>query len=436
MIGPSDTSTQSQFVTTRSKAPEEKRLRFNKPEVVIPKAKVTKEGLYVPPPLRSTVQDEDEEEVDKENQKETQKGPIEVEKPKSRPFDAIIPINVDALPSSEESKKAEKHRDRLMVPTIKTNPAKERQMQNEMFKSSADEELAERIFRREIDLSVEELFAVSPAVKKAILRRAKNTKIRPRQMNAFVQGMPDGFMTIDEDERPAPAPFSYFSLEELEDPGFEVLLEEKEGLEAGAVVHRDIVEQFRKDRPIEDRGKKIVVVARKGEDLRVTFPKINHSNQEIETVLDSGSQIISMDTNIAVGLGLAWDPDVVIHMQSAHGDLQPTKGLARNVPFKFGDITVYLQVHIIDNVPYQVLLGRPFDVLVESEVKNTKEGDQQITITDPNSGRRCTIGTYARGKGVKVVERGPEKLVSENGPQNDTDIDSNDTNFLVTSRNC
>ncbi|THU77712.1 hypothetical protein K435DRAFT_625554, partial [Dendrothele bispora CBS 962.96] len=113
-------------------------------------------------------------------------------------------------------------------------------------------------------------------------------------------------------------------------------------------------------------------------------------------VLDSGSQIVSMDTNIAVGLDITWDPDVVIHMQSANGNLNPTRGLARNVPFRFGDITIYLQVHVMDNVPYEVLMGRPFDVLVESEVKNTKQGDQYITLTDPNSSRRQQIGTYSR----------------------------------------
>ncbi|THU77215.1 hypothetical protein K435DRAFT_608978, partial [Dendrothele bispora CBS 962.96] len=167
-------------------------------------------------------------------------------------------------------------------------------------------------------------------------------------------------------------------------------------LPEGAIVQRDVVEQFRQDRPPADREKRIIVAARRGEDLRVVYPKINNSQEEVECVLDSGSQIVSMDTNIAVGLDITWDPDVVIHMQSANGNLNPTRGLARNVPFRFGDITIYLQVHVMDNVPYEVLMGRPFDVLVESEVKNTKQGDQYITLTDPNSSRRQQIGTYSR----------------------------------------
>ena len=80
-------------------------------------------------------------------------------------------------------------------------------------------------------------------------------------------------------------------------------------------------------------------------------------------------------------------------------------GLAKNVPFALGPVTVYLQVHIIRDPAYQVLLGRPFDTLTESNVQNFVDGMQTITITDPNSGKRCTIPTYERGKPRNVQEQ-------------------------------
>ena len=55
-----------------------------------------------------------------------------------------------------------------------------------------------------------------------------------------------------------------------------------------------------------------------------------------------------------------------------------------------------------------MLLGRPFDVLTESEIKNTKDGGQTITIKDPNTLRRAVIPTYARGKGPSLVEKDPK----------------------------
>ena len=57
----------------------------------------------------------------------------------------------------------------------------------------------------------------------------------------------------------------------------------------------------------------------------------------------------------------------------------------------------YVQFHVICNPTYDILLGRPFDVLLESIVCNYKNEDQTITIHDPNSGRTATVPTFARG---------------------------------------
>jgi hypothetical protein len=50
-------------------------------------------------------------------------------------------------------------------------------------------------------------------------------------------------------------------------------------------------------------------------------------------------------------------------MQSANSDINQSLGLSRNVPCKFGDIVLYLQIHVICAPAYDMLLGRPFDVL-------------------------------------------------------------------------
>ena len=132
-----------------------------------------------------------------------------------------------------------------------------------------------------------------------------------------------------------------------------------------------------------------------------------HNGTE-EALLDGGSQIVSMAKEVAVRLKVPWNPEIVIHMQSANRQLEKTLGLARNVPFLFGDITVYLQVHIINNLAYKVLLGRPFDAVCESEVKNSRDGDQLITITDPNTGQRCTLPTYMRGQRPEILKKPTE----------------------------
>lgn len=167
------------------------------------------------------------------------------------------------------------------------------------------------------------------------------------------------------------------------------------GTPTGALVMSDPYVQYLESLP-PGQSPKQVVIAKDSQSLRVVFPVIN-GKKELEAVSDSGSQIVSMAESVAVDLGLSWNPDITIHMQSANKQLEKTLGLAKDVPFRFNDLTVYLQVHILKNPAYKVLLGRPFDVLTESEVKNKADGSQSITIRCPNTGQRLVVPTFTRG---------------------------------------
>src|SRR5271155_1061707 len=113
---------------------------------------------------------------------------------------------------------------------------------------------------------------------------------------------------------------------------------------------------------------KVAVVAKESQGLRAIYPLIN-GVREVESLLDSGSQIISMARNVAQKLEISWDPDITIEMESANQSIEKTLGLAKNIPFVCRSITVYLQVHIMTNPAYKALLGRPFDTITESLVK-------------------------------------------------------------------
>ena len=96
-----------------------------------------------------------------------------------------------------------------------------------------------------------------------------------------------------------------------------------------------------------------------------------------------------------------------LSMQSANGELDMSLGLARNVPFRIGPVTFYMQAHVINSTAYDVLLSRPFDILTESIIRNFANEDQTITIHDPNSGKHITIPMLARGthKKESAVEK-------------------------------
>ena len=52
-----------------------------------------------------------------------------------------------------------------------------------------------------------------------------------------------------------------------------------------------------------------LIVAKSTEPLRAIYMVINRIAQE-ECLLDGGSQIVSMSKEVAVGLGLTWDPSI------------------------------------------------------------------------------------------------------------------------------
>jgi hypothetical protein len=110
----------------------------------------------------------------------------------------------------------------------------------------------------------------------------------------------------------------------------------------------------------------------------------------VEGIIDPGSQIIAMSEAVCHDIGLAYNLSIKLNMQLANGEVDQSLGLSRNVPCKINTITLYLQIHIIS---YDILLGRPFNVLTELTVKNLPNKDQTITIVNPNTKCSVTIPT-------------------------------------------
>jgi hypothetical protein len=193
------------------------------------------------------------------------------------------------------------------------------------------------------------------------------------------------------------------SAERLPGATYEILAEDTNGMSKGSVVVSDPVMQYLNALAPGEKPKSVVVAA-ESHALRTVYPLINRVG-EVESLLDAGSQIVSMSKEVATALQVTWDPDIIVHMESANKALERTLGLAKNVPFVFGPITVYLQVHVIEKVAYKVLLGRPFDTITESEVKNSRDGSQSLTLTDLNTGERCVMTTHERGRPPTVLQR-------------------------------
>lgn len=205
------------------------------------------------------------------------------------------------------------------------------------------------------------------------------------------------------------------------------VLQQAEGLvPKGALVVGDPVLQYLASLPAGQAPRQIFVSAKdllrvggESELLRVLYPLINGTAEE-ESICDGGSQIVSMSQATAMGLGLGWDPTICIFMQSANGQVEKSVGLSKNVAFVFGEVTLYLQVHIIKNPAYKVLLGRPFEVLAGSNIKNGTDGSQLITLTDPNTQKQWVVPTFPRGTVRQLKKVRDSSTEIQDGPPADS----------------
>lgn len=140
-----------------------------------------------------------------------------------------------------------------------------------------------------------------------------------------------------------------------------------------------------------------LIVAMESHTLRAITPKIEGLH-EVECLLDSGSQIVSISEAVWRTLNRELNPNWVITMQSANGSRNASLGIIENLELEIGGMKLHVQAHVIRNPAYDVLLGRPFDVLTASQIKNYRDETQTLTLTDPNSGKVVTLPTKPRGR--------------------------------------
>jgi hypothetical protein len=230
-----------------------------------------------------------------------------------------------------------------------------------------EENALNSLLKAPVTISAEVLMSISPGVRQELFKALAKKKVP-------VQTAPNRKVTIVE-EVDEEAPLikinktneGKISLNELNIQAIFMCTTEDDGIiPKGSIVLTDPVEQYLQGLDSTETPKEIYV-SKESHALKTIFPVINKYGQ-VESLLDGGSQIVSMDSEVAKKLAIPWDPDITIQMQSANRTVERTLGLARNVPFNFGGITIYLQVHVIKDPAYKVLLGRPFDVLTGSVV--------------------------------------------------------------------
>lgn len=254
------------------------------------------------------------------------------------------------------------------------------------------EKLVENVLDLEISVPLRSLAGVSGAIQKEIRKQVTKARIPIETMvekkaSLLTESLP-------QNRKP----------HIMKIASYMVIAGQTNELPEGHMVANDPVLQFLSETKNEKPAK--LITAKSSENLRAIYMTINRVGQE-ECLLDDGSQIVSMGKEIAVKLGLTWDPSLVVEMESSTSNREFTLGLARNVCFRVGGLDLYLQVHILKNPPYTVLLGRPFSVFTACVSKTNLDGSSELVLTEPNSKQVASVPTYERGVG-------PEELLKQN----------------------
>jgi hypothetical protein len=164
------------------------------------RAPIDREARYVPPPKRvqferppieveddSDTEDEDEERIDKqilEQRNMVRDSPphffepptpsVPVSRPVptviTRPMDHVRARVVEPLPRNQ-SREVE----------LAAKLGKSYKLLSELHKEGLDEQIAKLIFENKLEISTSDLLALAPGVKKIMLRKAKNQRVKPRQ---------------------------------------------------------------------------------------------------------------------------------------------------------------------------------------------------------------------------------------------------------------
>src|SRR4051794_38432689 len=151
---------------------------------------------------------------------------------------------------------------------------------------------------------------------------------------------------------------------------------------------------------VDDRGE--IRAAVPSAPLRAVIGVLDEK-REVECVIDNGSSIVALRKDIWEKLGTPIRSDLVMDMESSHSTVETTAGVLQNFPVWFGSSTFYLQIQVADNLPCELLLGRPFFMHVASTTLDHEDGSQELVLRNLNTGEEIMVPTHERKR--KAVKK-------------------------------
>ena len=141
--------------------------------------------------------------------------------------------------------------------------------------------------------------------------------------------------------------------------------------------------------------------------LQVIFPMFAPGVQP-KCILDRGTQVVIMRRDIWEQLRTPLVANQAMRMESANVTTTLTMGLIENHPVTIGSVTVFLQIQVVEDTPFEVLLGRPFFDITNCTEISCSGGSHQILIKDPKTGIPYMFPTHPRHHKTPCAKEGAE----------------------------
>jgi hypothetical protein len=104
--------------------------------------------------------------------------------------------------------------------------------------------------------------------------------------------------------------------------------------------------------------------------------------------------------------GIPLRSDHKLTMESVNTSTNETLGVIENLPLDFRAGEMLFQVQVVPTANFDVLLGRPFFTLTSCRMEDLPNGEQDVTLTDPNTGKVIRIPTNRWAKKCAGCEAG------------------------------
>ncbi|KAG6328396.1 hypothetical protein ID866_10695 [Astraeus odoratus] len=116
----------------------------------------------------------------------------------------------------------------------------------------------------------------------------------------------------------------------------------------------------------------------------------------VECLLDQGTQIVAIRCDLWEALGVPIRPDLAMMLEAANKSKEETLGIVENAHLKISGMEFKLQIHVVSDASFDLLLGHPFFSLSSCVTHDQMLGNQSILLMDPNTGVQMLLPTRKR----------------------------------------